>query len=64
MTGNDRRVMETQSRQSRTLASRGNGRNGHHTPQGPLSWYSAQRTDPGMAYALTMNGYVIVSSKN
>lgn len=60
MTESQKTKMETQSRQSRTPASRGNGRNGHHTSQGLLSWYSAQRPDPNLAYALTTNGYVLL----
>jgi hypothetical protein len=64
MNGNEKKTMETQSRQNTAMASRGNGGNGRHTAEGPLSWYSAQHTAPGMAYALTMNGYVVVSSKN
>jgi hypothetical protein len=53
-------TMETQSRQNTAMASRGNGGNGRHTAEGPLSWYSAQRPDPNLAYALTTNGYVIL----
>ncbi len=36
----------------------GNGKNGHHSSPGGLSWYFAQRAMPGLVYAATMNGYV------
>ena len=35
-----------------------NGKNGHHSSPGRLSWYFAQRATPGLVYAATMNGYV------
>jgi len=35
-----------------------NGKNGHHSSPGRLSWYFAQRAMPGLIYAATMNGYV------
>jgi len=39
----------------------GGGENEHYTSSGPLSWYFAQPEAPGLTYALTMNGYLILS---
>jgi len=35
-----------------------NGKNGHHSSSGGLSWYFAQRAIPGLIYVATINGYV------
>ena len=35
-----------------------NGKNGHHSSPGRLSWYFAQRATPGLVHVATMYGYM------
>ena len=35
-----------------------NGKNGHNSSSGRLSWYFAQRAMPELIYVATINGYV------
>lgn len=60
MAENQKKAMGTQSRERTGLSGQGNGHNGRHSSPGPLSWYSAQRPEPGLTYALTTNGYVML----
>ena len=53
-------TMETQARKDTGLPGQANGQNDRHPSPGPLSWYAAQRPEPGPTYALTSNGYVVL----
>lgn len=57
-----------QKRIARMVASRrmsapgsGNSEDGRQASSGLLSWYSTQPAAPDLSYALTTNGYVILS---
>ena len=64
MAENKKRTLEMQAGEKIYPSNRGNGHNGHYPSSGPFSWYSAQCAEPGLTYALTTNGYVVLSSKN
>jgi len=60
MAQNKKRTLEMQAGEKMFPSNRANGQNEHHSSSGPFSWYSAQRPKPGMTYALTTNGYVLL----
>jgi len=64
MAQNRKRTMEMQAGGKIYPSNRANGHNGHYPSSGPFSWYSAQCAEPGLTYALTTNGYVVLSSRN
>ena len=64
MAQNKKGTLEMQAGEKIYPSNRANGQNGHYPSSGPFSWYSAQCAEPGLTYALTTNGYVVLSSKN
>ena len=64
MAQNKKRTPEMQAGEKMCPSNRANGQNGHYPSSGPLSWYSAQRAESGLTYALTTYGYVVLSSRN
>ena len=60
MAENKKSMMERQPGKEIGLTGRANGQNGRHPSPGALSWYAAQRPAPGLSYALTNNGYVVL----
>jgi len=64
MAQNKKGTLEMQAGEKIYPSNRTNGQNGHYPSSGPFSWYSAQCAEPGLTYALTTNGYVVLSSKN
>ena len=49
----------------KTLGRDSTGRtNGNHNGSAEVPWYAAQTARPGVAYALTPTGYVILTHRN
>lgn len=63
MAENNKKTLEMPVSKEMNPSRGANGQNGHHSHWDPLSWYTAQRAQPGLTYGITMHGYVLLSSK-
>jgi len=60
MSKKQQRMPQTADGKRISLSGQVNGGNGHYSPSGLLSGYIAQGAVPGLIYALTMNGYMVL----
>jgi len=56
-----RRILEMTASSKMRASGRAGRENGHYTSSGLLSWYFARPETRGLTYALTVNGYVLLS---
>ena len=61
MSENQKKILEMLASKKMGGSGRANGKNGRYSSSGGLSWYFAQRAVPELVYALTINGYVLLS---
>ena len=61
---NDEKVRSKAAARETAPSRRAKGHNGGRAPAGLFSWYTAQPAQPGATYALTANGYVILTHRN
>jgi len=64
MAEKQKRTLEMAASKQMSLSGQANGGNGHNSSSGLLSSYLTQPPIAGLTYVLTMNGYVIPSSRN
>jgi len=60
----NKKELKTQGSGKMGISGRAEGGNVAKASAAPLSWYAAQPTRTGVAYALTQTGYVILTHKN
>ncbi len=58
------RTLEMVAGKRMSRSDQANGGNGHNSSSGLFSWYLTRPPIAGSTYVLTMNGYVIPSSRN
>ena len=56
-----KRILGMAANRKMSASDWGGRENGHYTSSGLLSWYFARPETPGLTYALTVNGYVLLS---
>ena len=61
---NQKKTLSMATRKQTNPIGQSDGRNGHRPSSGRLPWYLAGPTIPGLTYALTTTGYVVLSWKN